>query len=71
MAGSDVPPDGAHADGNLVSAKGWPGLAAFMRECLRVLGTEITHGATLTAATATAAAKAPRNGKKKVHAEAA
>ena len=64
----DVPPTGAHADGILVSAKGWPGLAAFMRECLRVLGTEITHGATLTNATAgaTAAATArPRNGKKK------
>ena len=24
-------------------AKGWPGLAAFMRECLKVLGTEISH----------------------------
>jgi protease I len=40
----DVPPDGAHVDGNMVSAKGWPGLAAFMRECLKVLGTEIRHG---------------------------
>src|SRR6478736_5831639 len=40
----DVPPNGAHVDGNLVSAKGWPGLAAFMRECLKVLGTEIRHG---------------------------
>jgi protease I len=39
----DVPPDGAHVDGKLVSAKGWPGLAAFMRECLKVLGTEISH----------------------------
>jgi protease I len=39
----DVPPTGAHVDGNLVSAKGWPGLAAFMRECLAVLGTKITH----------------------------
>jgi protease I len=42
-----VPPTGpnaAHVDGKLVSAKGWPGLAAFMRECLRVLGTEVTHG---------------------------
>ncbi len=37
-------PTGAHVDGNLVSAKGWPGLAAFMRECLKVLGTEIRHG---------------------------
>ena len=40
----DVAPDGAHIDGNLVSAKGWPGLAAFMRNCLKVLGTEIRHG---------------------------
>lgn len=40
----DVAPDGAHVDGNLVSAKGWPGLAAFMRLCLKVLGTEIRHG---------------------------
>ena len=39
----DVPPGGAHVDGKLVSAKGWPGLAAFMRECLKVLGTEIRH----------------------------
>ena len=40
----DVPPTGAHVDGKLVSAKGWTGLAAFMRECLKVLGTEIRHG---------------------------
>ncbi len=39
----DVPPEGAISDGKLVSAKGWPGLAAFMRECLKVLGTEIHH----------------------------
>ena len=39
----DVEPTGAHVDGKLVSAKGWPGLAAFMRECLKVLGTEINH----------------------------
>jgi protease I len=39
----DVPADGSHIDGNLVSAKGWPGLAAFMRDCLKVLGTKITH----------------------------
>lgn len=43
----DVPANGAHVDGNLVSAKGWPGLAAFMRECLKVLGTEIRYGDTL------------------------
>ena len=40
----DVEPTGAHVDGKLVSAKGWPGLAAFMRECLKVLGTRIDHG---------------------------
>ena len=40
----DVPPTGAHVDGKLVSAKGWPGLAAFMKNCLQVLGTEIRHG---------------------------
>ena len=40
----DVEPTGATRDGNLVSAKGWPGLAAFMRLCLEVLGTEIRHG---------------------------
>jgi protease I len=28
----------------MVSAKGWTALAAFIRECLRVLGTEIRHG---------------------------
>ena len=43
----DVAPTGAHVDGNLVSAKGWPGLAAFMRECLKVLGTEIRDGKAL------------------------
>lgn len=43
----DVEPSGACADGNLVSAKGWPGLAAFMRECLKVLGTTIQHGETV------------------------
>jgi protease I len=40
----DVPADGAHVDGNIVSAKGWPGLSNFMRLCLKVLGTEISHG---------------------------
>ena len=43
----DVPPDGAHVDGNIVSAKGWPGLSNFIRECLKVLGTEIRHGEAL------------------------
>jgi protease I len=39
----DVKPTEAFVDGNMVSAKGWTGLAAFMRECLKVLGTEIRH----------------------------
>lgn len=39
----DVAPDEAYVDGTMVSAKGWTGLAAFMRECLKVLGTKITH----------------------------
>jgi protease I len=39
----DVKPTEAYVDGNMVSAKGWTGLAAFMRECLKVLGTTITH----------------------------
>jgi protease I len=40
----DVAPTEAYVDGTMVSAKGWTGLAAFMRECLKVLGTEIVHG---------------------------
>jgi len=39
----DVKPTEAHVDGTMVSAKGWTGLAAFMRECLSVLGTKIVH----------------------------
>lgn len=39
----DVKPDEAYVDGTMVSAKGWTGLAAFMRECLKVLGTTVTH----------------------------
>lgn len=39
----DVGPHEAYVDGTMVSAKGWTGLAAFMRECLKVLGTKITH----------------------------
>lgn len=39
----DVEPHEAYVDGNMVSAKGWTGLAAFMRECMNVLGTKITH----------------------------
>ncbi|WP_374623039.1 DJ-1/PfpI family protein [Devosia sp.] len=41
----DLSPTEALVDGNMVSAKGWTALAAFMRECLKVLGTEVTHGA--------------------------
>ncbi len=66
----DVPPTGAHADGTLVSAKGWPGLAAFMAECLRVLGTEIRHGEMLPATTV-APLPAARGKKEKRRAEAA
>ncbi|WP_064685933.1 DJ-1/PfpI family protein [Rhizobium bangladeshense] len=39
----DLSPTEAHVDGSMVSAKGWTALAAFMRECLKVLGTEIRH----------------------------
>ncbi len=39
----DVEPHEAYVDGTMVSAKGWTGLAAFMRECMKVLGTRITH----------------------------
>ena len=69
----DVPPTGAHAHGNLVSAKGWPGLAAFMAECLRVLGTQITHGAVLSAKPADLDTPQPvvRGKKEKRRAEAA
>ena len=48
----DVGPTEACVDGTLVSAKGWTGLAAFMRECLKVLGTKIEHGAITPAKTA-------------------
>ncbi len=39
----DLSPTEALVDGKMVSAKGWTALAAFMRECLNVLGTEIRH----------------------------
>jgi protease I len=39
----DLSPTEAYVDGAMVSAKGWTVLAAFMRECLKVLGTEIYH----------------------------
>ena len=50
----DVKPNEAYVDGTMVSAKGWPGLAAFMRECLKVLGTEITHSQAVPRANAAA-----------------
>jgi protease I len=34
----DLDPTEAYVDGTMVSAKGWTALAAFIRECLRVLG---------------------------------
>jgi protease I len=37
----DLSPTDAYVDGTMVSAKGWTALAAFIRECLKVLGTEI------------------------------
>ncbi len=39
----DLSPTEAYVDGAMVSAKGWTALAAFIRECLKVLGTEIRH----------------------------
>ena len=39
----DVRPTEANVDGTMVSAKGWTGPAAFVRECPPVLGTKITH----------------------------
>ena len=39
----DLSPTDAYVDGTMVSAKGWTALAAFIRECLKVLGTEIHH----------------------------
>lgn len=44
LAGAEyvqVPADEAVVDGNLVTSPAWPGLAAFLREFLRLLGTEI------------------------------
>lgn len=51
----DLSPTEALVDGNMVSAKGWTALAAFMRECLKVLGTEIRHSGDVPAATTRAA----------------
>ncbi len=39
----DLSPTEALVDGTMVSGKGWTALAAFIRECLNVLGTEIRH----------------------------
>jgi protease I len=39
----DLSPTEAYVDGTMVSGKGWTALAAFIRECLKVLGTEIVH----------------------------
>jgi protease I len=39
----DLSPTESLVDGTMVSAKGWTALGAFMRDCLQVLGTEITH----------------------------
>lgn len=60
----DVPPKGAHVDGKLVSAKGWTGLAAFMRECLKVLGTEISHSQSVPGKVARVTKATAKNGKK-------
>ncbi|QIB32282.1 DJ-1/PfpI family protein [Ancylobacter pratisalsi] len=51
----DLSPTDAMVDGNMVSAKGWTALAAFMRECLKVLGTEIRHSEDAPAASTRAA----------------
>ena len=51
----DLSPIEALVDGNMVSAKGWTALAAFMRECLKVLGTEIRHSGDAPAAASRAA----------------
>jgi protease I len=57
----DLSPTESLVDGIMVSAKGWTALGAFMRDCLRVLGTEITHAPSRSAdreeRTAAAAAK--------------
>jgi protease I len=37
----EVPMDGAHADGNLVTAPAWPAHPAWLAEFLKVLGTRI------------------------------
>lgn len=41
---AEIPIDGAHTDGNLVTAPAWPAHPAWMAQFLAVLGTRITHG---------------------------
>lgn len=57
----DVKPTEAYVDGNMVSAKGWTGLGAFMRECMKVLGTRITHEYARTPAARRGALQGPRS----------
>ncbi len=38
---ADVPIDGAHVDGNLVTGPAWPAHPAWLREFLKLLGTKI------------------------------
>jgi protease I len=40
---ADIAIDGAHTDGNLVTAPAWPAHPAWMAQFLAVLGTKITH----------------------------
>lgn len=41
---ADIPIDGAHTDGTLVTAPAWPAHPAWMAQFLTVLGTRISHG---------------------------
>jgi protease I len=40
---ANIPIDGAHTDGNLVTAPAWPAHPAWIAQFLAVLGTKITH----------------------------
>ena len=66
----DLSPTEAYVDGTMVSAKGWTALAAFMRECLKVLGTRIVHEDVVSAA-ASAARKRSAKSSEPVSAKAA
>ncbi|MBB3929644.1 protease I [Kaistia hirudinis] len=66
----DLSPTEAYVDGTMVSAKGWTALAAFMRECLKVLGTRIVHEDVVSAA-APAARKRSAKSSEPVSAKAA